>query len=211
MFKPTAIALGALALCAGPAAADVVVFSAPPYPSNPDENVLLNTDTTGMVVTGLTNQTNSTVLFTGQENLLAPPQGQARIEAIDGAFNYLDIALASPLLGFTAIEFNIDAATSGQATIHFFDQLGNMFGTSYALGASGSNFFNALASNGQYITHATITSTVPLDSIGQVRLGGVTGLSAVPEPATWVTMILGFFGLGALMRRRREAAPPAVV
>ncbi len=29
----------------------------------------------------------------------------------------------------------------------------------------------------------------------------------VPEPATWATMILGFFGLGAALRRRRAMAP----
>jgi hypothetical protein len=32
-------------------------------------------------------------------------------------------------------------------------------------------------------------------------LGGVT---AVPEPATWAMLILGFFGIGAALRRRRE-------
>jgi hypothetical protein len=35
------------------------------------------------------------------------------------------------------------------------------------------------------------------------RLGGVTVNSAVPEPATWLMMILGFGAVGAAMRRRR--------
>jgi len=31
----------------------------------------------------------------------------------------------------------------------------------------------------------------------------------VPEPATWTMMILGFGGIGAVLRRRRQAAAPA--
>src|SRR5262249_23151044 len=34
---------------------------------------------------------------------------------------------------------------------------------------------------------------------------GVWTVSAVPEPASWVLMIAGFGGLGAALRRRREA------
>jgi hypothetical protein len=29
----------------------------------------------------------------------------------------------------------------------------------------------------------------------------------VPEPGAWAMMIMGFGGVGALMRRRREALP----
>ena len=31
-------------------------------------------------------------------------------------------------------------------------------------------------------------------------------VSPVPEPTTWVMMILGFFGLGAILRKRRVSA-----
>jgi hypothetical protein len=34
----------------------------------------------------------------------------------------------------------------------------------------------------------------------------VRGAGGVPEPATWAMMILGFGGVGALLRRRRQAA-----
>ena len=37
-----------------------------------------------------------------------------------------------------------------------------------------------------------------------VVLDGVS-LTTVPEPATWAMMIMGFFGLGAVLRRRRVA------
>jgi hypothetical protein len=50
---------------------------------------------------------------------------------------------------------------------------------------------------------------------GTVALnGGTTAVPAapdavVPEPGAWAMMILGFGGVGALMRRRREALQPA--
>lgn len=42
-------------------------------------------------------------------------------------------------------------------------------------------------------------------SMGEVVFGGAAA-GAVPEPATWAMMILGFFGLGAVMRRRKPFA-----
>ena len=36
--------------------------------------------------------------------------------------------------------------------------------------------------------------------------GGVTLLSAIPEPATWGMMLIGLGGLGAMMRTRRRAS-----
>jgi hypothetical protein len=43
------------------------------------------------------------------------------------------------------------------------------------------------------------------------RLGGLAdlGQAAIPEPAAWTMMILGFGGVGAILRRRRTAPTPA--
>ena len=49
----------------------------------------------------------------------------------------------------------------------------------------------------------TLGATVPGN--GGVFFDAVN-VAAVPEPATWATMILGLGGLGAMMRRRRAAA-----
>jgi hypothetical protein len=32
-------------------------------------------------------------------------------------------------------------------------------------------------------------------------------MAAVPEPETWAMMLLGFFGIGAAMRRAKPARP----
>lgn len=67
----------------------------------------------------------------------------------------------------------------------------------------------------------TLTFTVPtavtfaiaddLSSFGDNSGGVSLSVSAVPEPATWATMVLGFFGLGFAMRRKtRETAVAAI-
>ena len=45
--------------------------------------------------------------------------------------------------------------------------------------------------------------------LGSGRLT-VPSLSAVPEPASWALMLVGFFGLGAAVRRRRNLMPTAL-
>ncbi|MGZ6016303.1 MAG: PEPxxWA-CTERM sorting domain-containing protein [Phenylobacterium sp.] len=67
--------------------------------------------------------------------------------------------------------------------------------------ASGGTFFG-------------FTSDTAIDSLGITRLDGYpiidnasfTPSNAVPEPASWALMLMGFGGLGALLRRRRMVA-----
>lgn len=40
---------------------------------------------------------------------------------------------------------------------------------------------------------------------GQIAIGFTVGVAAVPEPATWALMLVGFAGLGAALRLRRGA------
>jgi len=77
----------------------------------PDENVLLNTGLTGNPIFGTTNQTGLAVRFTGNENLTAPANGQARIDAADGFFTSLIIDV--PNGSFTSLIFNPDATING--------------------------------------------------------------------------------------------------
>jgi hypothetical protein len=211
MFKPTLIALGALALTAGAASADIVIVSGS-VPQNPDENVMLSTGAVGTTVFGTTNQTNSSVTFVGSESLTEPSNGQARIEASDGSFTTLEFFLTDPLLTFTSAEFNINALSDGMITINATDDGGSLFSMPFAISAAGQNFFNLTGINGQSISNVSFTSTGQIADVRQIRLGGVAGLtSVVPEPASWAVMILGFgmIGAGLRLRRRRDEATPA--
>ncbi|MBS0482590.1 MAG: PEP-CTERM sorting domain-containing protein [Proteobacteria bacterium] len=50
----------------------------------------------------------------------------------------------------------------------------------------------------------TMTSPERVTITGITNQGGGIGTGTVPEPATWLTMILGFGLLGAFMRRRHS-------
>ena len=80
-----------------------------------DENVLLNTGASGNPVFGVTNTTGMSVEFLSNETLLAPSNGQARVEAQDGSLSYLDVS--TPGNSFTSLILNLDA--SGDGTVDF--------------------------------------------------------------------------------------------
>lgn len=204
MYLKLASAAGALALAAAsPAAATIVIDGAPPYPPNPDEKVLLGGGALDPNVTGLTDQTNTLINFTGSENLLAK-NGQ-RIEAADGGLTFLDIGADDPSVGFSAFEFKLDAAADGTVDLTFYDQDDTPFSQTFDLDKNGANFFNATTLDGQLIKRVTFTSTSDVSKVGQIRVsvadlaGGV-----IPEPATWAMMLAGFFGSGALIRSRQR-------
>ena len=73
-----------------------------------------------------------------------------------------------------------------------------------------SGFFHLDATDGDLIDRFSIAANGSVEDVRQIRIGGVqeigqSVITAVPEPATWVSMILGFGGLGAMFRARRAA------
>ena len=69
--------------------------------------------------------------------------------------------------------------------------------------SNGDNCFSPLTSGISLLVDGH-EATIPLT--GVVRIGT---LVAVPEPATWAMMLLGFAGLGGALRRRRRAPAAA--
>jgi hypothetical protein len=206
-----AMAAAAAALAtAAPAAADIV-FTQGNVAGSLD-TVLLSGGALDTFVNGTVGSNNTAVLFTGTENIISPSSGQARIEAADGTLNSLNFNLTTANLGFLAAEFNLNASVDGNTTITVTDQFGNQQAF-FNISAAGENFFNLRAINGQVINNVLITST-NLADIRQVRIGDVVrytpnvpGSVPIPEPATWGLMIIGFGGVGALLRNRRRLVP----
>lgn len=210
-----ALAASALLLAAAPAGATIAI-GAGPGTLQPPENVLFtNNPANGTSLAGVTNNTATSVSFTGGE-VLAASGGQARVEAANGLIDttgpafgglpssQLAVDLTDPALAFTSAEFRIFVGdgTATTATLTFLDSAGQTFSNTFDILSNG--FFNALATDGQTIDKFSFTTNGSFQDVRQVRIGGITTLvGVVPEPMSWALMIFGFAGVGAIIRRRR--------
>jgi hypothetical protein len=171
--------------------------------------VLLNTGLTGNPIFGTTNQTGTSVRFSSNENLTAPANGQARIEGADGTLTNLTIDI--PGATFTSLILNIDAVTAGSVNFVVTENNGQQTTGTFALGASGQNFFTITAINGQRISSVAFTTNVNMtvtqvSDTAQIRIGGAQPTTApVPEPVTMLLFGTGLAGVAARVRRRRKA------
>lgn len=204
----------AVACLATPAMATVVIDTGAGV-LQPEENLLFNNNPApATTIEGWTNQTGTFVSMTGGETLAAGG-GQARLDTVDGTisstFTFNGFAnqlvgfdLSDAGLAFTSTEFRLFGGTATQATLTFIDTAGQVFQNTFTIPTNG--FFNALAADGQLIDSFSIAANGTIGDIRQIRLGGVTLISPIPEPGAWALMILGFGSAGALMRRRRQRA-----
>jgi len=192
-----------------PAQADIVVVTG--VNNQGTDNVLLNSATDELTVTGTVGPNDLLVNFTsasGNGLLSANPSGQANITGGTGNLPLTQISfdLANNDT-FTRAVFNIDAATKGSVLIHVegINITGGFFEDDFTVKANGQNFFTITSINGQLMTDVSLTAIngATFADLQQVRLGGFSTVGAVPEPSTWAMMILGFAGEGFLAYRRR--------
>jgi hypothetical protein len=201
-----AIALGSSTA----AQADIIVTTG--VDNTGTDNVLLNPATNVSTVTGTVGQNNLLVDFTstsGSGLLNANPSGQATVSAGTGntSLTQLSFELANNAT-FTRSVFNINAATDGSVLIRVegLNIIGGFFQDDFTVDANGQNFFTVTSINGQLMTDISLTAIngATFEDVRQVRLGGGSVVSTVPEPSTWAMMLLGFAGIGFMAYRRNQ-------
>jgi hypothetical protein len=109
---------------------------------------------------------------------------------------------------FTSFSFQGQLDILGTVFVTVNDNFGNTFTFSNvpANALFGPFGAAAVAGTGQFIDKVTVYAELPenFKSIKLVDFGNYTVAGAVPEPATWAMMILGFFGIGFLACRRKN-------
>lgn len=173
---------------------------------NPASNVLFSDNLTGTSINATLNNAPGIVNFSSLEALQTQANGQARIFAADGTLNNaFTISYVDGLI--SKLELNIDAKTAGKVSFAFAGGDSNgLLLTPYAIGANGSNFYNAFDGTFKSVTVSFLDGATASD-VSQVR---VTAIPAVPEPATWAMMLLGFGAVGASLRRRNRNTRPVL-
>lgn len=189
---------------AGPALADIdIIFGN--SPGNLD-TILFDAadDGSDNLILGKSND-GWNVLLTGEEDIIATggPSQAWVVGAADDGLTFINVS--TPGATFTDAEFRINVPGGGgppeewSITLTGYDGDGAAFTESFGP-TTNDHFFNFVASNNQVISSVEFRTSSEV-ALGQVRLGGIAAV--VPEPATWAMMILGFGGVGAMMRRRR--------
>ena len=172
-----------------------------------DENVLLNTGLSGNPIFGTTNQTGLNVRFTGSEDLVAPANGQARIDAVDDFFTSLMIEVPSG--SFTSLILNPDATIDGTVDFTATTNTGIQVFNDIAVSGSGQNFFTFTTMDGQRLLSIAVDADGALTfadaaqfRIGGAQLGVVVDPRGVPDAASTLSLLgLGVAGIAVARRQ----------
>jgi hypothetical protein len=210
----TIAALAFISLFAGAQAQADLIITIGRSDFQPDENLLFNGDDLaeqGTTVQGWTNNTHEVFNITGHEELVTPSNGQARVDATaDSELDFVLIDALRSVVYYTEFEANLHVGgkTSGTFTVTACDQAGVCESATFTLD-SGENAFSVASTDGQLIDTVRFQSTVEVDDVRQIRLGGVQELGgpapppqAVSEPGVIALMGLGLAGLAAYRRKR---------
>lgn len=115
-----------------------------------------------------------------------------------GDFNGASVNFGSLLYGLTVVSFHVGGANGEPGGVGYNGTAFYKFDAGKQ-GLAEFNFTRPGLSNARLFQ----TGSAPPPCLSEC--GGGFGITAVPEPTTWAMMIVGFGGIGAVLRRRRTA------
>jgi hypothetical protein len=191
-----------------------IIFTLGNNPQPGEENVLLNTGTTGTTVFGETNTTHLPVQFTSTQTLTEPANGLARIEATNGTsqIGLTNVTISVPGGSYGDLIFNPDitgtiGVPGGTLHVSVTDNLGDVVPFDYTL-SNGNNFLTITTTGGERIVSTSLSYSldVGFTDLREVRISGAAiPATGVPEPSSIVLLGLGSLSLlGYSWRRRKQ-------
>jgi hypothetical protein len=210
-----ALATTAAIASASPAFAQVTVTSTG---GSPLANQIYGIAGTGTTVYGSSpnNDGVANVTFTANTQI-AIGAGFAQLN--DATPNVADWTslIINPLQNFTDFKFSTMLTDAGTITVYYLltgcgcdaTNLSNFTQVTLANGgvyAADNNNLNRLLSGATFDAFAIQTSApIAFFEVKQLSFNGVGDVPGVPEPATWGMMLLGFAGMGMVLRRSRRS------
>jgi hypothetical protein len=181
-----------------------VVFTLGNNPQPDEENILLNTGTSGSEVFGVTNQSNLQVRFSSTTDILSEPaNGQARVEAEDDLVNNITIDI--PGGAYVDLILNpFSGEGDATVTVELLEPDGSTIVANFVYElANGQNFLTIVAIDGERILSTTIDAPEGFEDLRQPRISGAQLLERVPEPG--IALLLGSaLGAVALLGGRKR-------
>ena len=189
-----AAALAATVTLATPAAAATTVTF-----QGLANQVAINNFYNGGTASNGTSGNNYGISFSGFNSFVGSNGGSETI-----GYNAASTAFASMAAGFSSLSFQYGFLNTGTVKVY-----SGLNGTGTLLG-SATFLRNINTTSGAFTSGSVAFSGVARSfSLGSasanLALDNITFGSAVPEPATWAMMMVGFAAIGIALRRRGEA------
>jgi hypothetical protein len=142
---------------------------------------------------------------TGSGTLVAdtPDLGGYDVIAIHGSFNDATAGLVGAITGFTP-GAGVDAFFAWDNIVYTTTPHVDDLGLLFQVGSTRVNLYNSVGPFAVYVYPGLYPKGDDVTGSGATSRG-TFNLTAVPEPANWALMILGFASAGAMLRRRRRA------
>ena len=171
-----------------------------------------NTQNNNIVVFGCTlnNGQCANVTFTGNTAMnITDGAGYAQISDAAGGISLTQI-VSNPFEDFSAYQFNIQLLQAGNITVEY--QLAGSLNwilatpgditNPFQQNANTNRDYQITATAGESLSALRLTSTGNIDQFKQNSINLIPAVAAVPEPSTWMLMLLGMAGVGFTMRRK---------